>query len=58
MAAAGVAYADMTSQMDLANAKLTAVASTVTSISSTVGTLSTSATCLLSKVKRNLLDVI
>ena len=50
VAAAGAAYADMSSQMDLMDAKFTALASAVTSITSTVSTLSTSSTCLLSKV--------
>ena len=40
----------MSSQMDLMDAKFTALASAVTSISSTMTTLSTSSTCLLSKV--------
>ena len=52
VAAAGVAYADMSSQMSLISAQVTAIASAQTTLSSTVTTLSTSSTCLLSKVNK------
>ena len=57
VAAAGIAYAEMSSRMNLLDAQFTAIvssqrsiSSTVSSLTTTVSTLSSSASCLNSKV--------
>ena len=52
LAAAGTAYADLNYRIEIMQAQINSLSSAQTTLSSTVSTLSTSSTCLLSKVKR------